>query len=480
MNIYFVTLGCDKNLVDSEKMLGILSQRGYNFTEDLEAADIAVVNTCCFIKDAQKESVGSILDLADRKKDGKLKALIVTGCLAQRYREDILKEVPEVDAVLGTTSLPEIADVVTEILEKDGKTGKSSPGSAPSPAAAKAAGTSDGTAGIVSLTPLSRPVHGGEKRVLSTGTCTEYLKIAEGCSKRCTYCVIPDVRGPYRSVPMDELLEEAGTLASQGVKELILVAQETTLYGIDLYGKKMLPELLRKLCRIDGYRWIRILYCYPEEITDELIDVMASEPKILHYIDMPIQHASDDILRKMGRKTNRKELEERIAAIRAKIPDVCLRTTLISGFPTETETDHRHLLAFVRKEKFDRLGDFTYSKEDGTPAAKMKPQVKASEKKRRRAEIMEAQQKIAFAKARRMKGRNLTALIEGRLTEEAMDSSDFDGRNVYVARTYMDAPEVDGMLFLPSDYELMSGDFVNVKITGSRGYDLIGEVTGRA
>lgn len=450
MNIYFVSLGCDKNLVDTEKMLGALTSHGYSFTGDVEAADIAVVNTCCFIKDAQTESVEAILEMADRKKSGLLKGLIVAGCLAQRYRDDIEKEVPEVDVVLGTTAIDRIVEAADDILRKQGHE--------------------------ILTESLDKPATGGEARVLTTGGHYGYLRIAEGCNKWCTYCVIPSVRGPYRSVPMEQVLAEAKELAERGVKELILVAQETTLYGTDLYGEKRLPALLRGLAAIDGIRWIRLLYCYPEEITDELIDTIAAEPKVLHYLDMPIQHASDEVLRRMGRHTTRKDLEEVIGKIRAKIPDCCLRTTLITGFPGETETDHRHLLAFVRKMKFDRLGVFPYSREDGTPAAKMKPQIKAAVKRQRRKELMLAQQEIAFRKARKQKNRILDAIVEGRIAEDQVMDVSRPGAFVYTARTYMDAPDVDGMLFLETSRDLMTGDFVSVRITGSRGYDLIGEL----
>jgi ribosomal protein S12 methylthiotransferase len=463
MKIYFVSLGCDKNLVDSEKMLGELSEHGYEFTDDEETADIAAVNTCCFIHDAQQESVDTILELAERRKSGKLKALIVTGCLAQRYQKDIVQEIPEVDAVLGTTAIDEIVRAVDAVLQENqpGKEGREG---------CNAAGKT-GNIGMIGdpvrkvhLEDLSRPEHGGQKRILTTPGAVGYLKIAEGCDKHCTYCVIPSVRGPYRSVPMEELLQEASSLAAQGVKELILVAQETTVYGVDLYGRKRLPDLLKKLCAIDGIEWIRILYCYPEEITDELIETIADEPKILHYLDMPIQHASDAILKAMGRRTNRAELEEIIARIRSRIPDICLRTTLITGFPGESEQNHRHLLAFVKKMKFDRLGVFTYSKEDGTPAAAMRPQVPARIKKQRQKELMLAQQEIAFRKVGKMKKKQLQAIVEGKLV----------GEDVYTARTYRDAPGVDGLLFIETPRELMSGDMVNVTVTGSKGYDLTG------
>ncbi len=453
MKILFVSLGCDKNLVDTEVMLGALADRGYSFTDDEEEAEIAVVNTCCFIHDAKQESIDAILELAERKTSGQLKALVVTGCLAQRYKDEVLKEIPEVDAVLGTTATDVLAEELDAIL-----------------------GSREDREKLV-LEDLSKAPAGNQKRVRTSGDATGYLKIAEGCNKRCTYCVIPDVRGPYRSVPQEDLIKEAQSLAAAGVRELILVAQETTLYGLDLYGEKRLPQLLTALCQVEGIDWIRILYCYPEEITPELIQVIAKEPKILHYLDMPIQHASDEILRKMGRRTNRQELEERIKALREAIPDICLRTTLITGFPGETEADHEILKKFIKKMKFDRLGVFTYSREEDTPAAKMKPQVPARIKKQRQKELMLLQQEIAFKQAARMKGKKLQALIEGRIVED--DSIDWETgkeRFVYTARTYKDAPNIDGLLFVESERELLSGELVNVKITGSEQYDLIGKL----
>lgn len=453
MKILFVSLGCDKNLVDTEVMLGALADRGYSFTDDEEEAEIAVVNTCCFIHDAKQESIDAILELAERKTSGQLKALVVTGCLAQRYKDEVLKEIPEVDAVLGTTATDVLGDELDAIL-----------------------GSREDREKLV-LEDLSKAPAGNQKRMRTSGDATGYLKIAEGCNKRCTYCVIPDVRGPYRSVPQEDLIKEAQSLAEAGVRELILVAQETTLYGLDLYGEKRLPQLLKALCQVEGIDWIRILYCYPEEITPELIQVIAQEPKILHYLDMPIQHASDEILRKMGRRTNRQELEERIKTLREAIPDICLRTTLITGFPGETEEDHEILKKFIKKMKFDRLGVFTYSREEDTPAAKMKPQVPARVKKQRQKELMLLQQEIAFKQAAKMKGRKLQALIEGRIVED--DSIDWEtGRErfVYTARTYKDAPNIDGLLFVESERELISGELVDVKITGSQEYDLIGEL----
>lgn len=443
MKILFVSLGCDKNLVDSEEMLGTLRERGYQFTDDENEADAAIVNTCCFIMDAQKESIEQILALAERRTEGTLKALIVTGCMAQRYKDEVLKEIPEVDAVIGTTSEGRIADILDEILQKGG---------------------SAGSGGYLFVDSEDKRTGTTAERVVTTGGYYSYLKIAEGCDKCCTYCVIPSIRGHYRSVPMEQLLEQARLLASKGIRELILVAQETTLYGTDLYGHKALPELLRKLADIPGIEWIRLMYCYPEEITKEIAEAMRDIPQVLHYIDMPIQHASDEILRRMGRHTNRQELTEKIAMLRKMMPDICLRTTLITGFPGEKEEDHRALLHFVREMRFDRLGVFTYSKEDGTPAAKMSPQIPARVKKKRQKELMLLQQEIAFEAAQEMEGRVVEALVEGQLV----------GEHVYLARTYKDAPGIDGALFIETQRELMTGDLVKVKITGSREYDLIG------
>ena len=436
MKVLFVSLGCDKNLVDSEHMLGALFEKGFTFTDDEAEAEAAVVNTCCFIEDAQKESIDEILALAERRTAGELKALVVTGCMAERYRDEILKEIPEVDAVVGMKEEERLPDILWEVLGA-------------------------GKAGTAATASSDRAL---PRRILTTGGGYAYLKIAEGCDKCCTYCVIPSIRGGYQSVPMEELVAQARELAEQGVRELILVAQETTLYGTDLYGDKKLPELLRQLSEVEGIEWIRLLYCYPEEITDELLYAMRDLPKVLHYLDMPVQHAADSILKKMGRRTDRRELEEKIQRIRSVLPDVCLRTTLITGFPGEKEEDHRQLMDFVERMRFDRLGVFTYSKEEGTPAAKMSPQIPARVKKKRRKELMLLQQQIAFEEAEAMSGRVVDAIVEGRIA----------GEDVYLARTYKDAPGVDGALFIETMRELMSGDLVKVQITGSNEYDLIG------
>lgn len=439
MKILFISLGCDKNLVDSEVMLGLLAEKGYGFTDDETQADIIVVNTCCFIGDAKEESVNTILEMAEWKNKGKLKGLIVTGCLAERYREEILKEIPEVDAVVGTASYDRIAEVIEQAAAGEQKL---------------LYGNTD------------RLVMTETGRILTTGGHYAHLKIAEGCDKHCTYCIIPKLRGRYRSFPMEKLVKEAQELANQGVKELILVAQETTMYGTDLYGEKKLHELLKELCRIRGIRWIRIQYCYPEEIYEELIRTIRDEPKICHYLDLPIQHASDRILKRMGRRTTRQDLQKMIGRLREEIPDICLRTTLITGFPQETEEEHEELLDFVDEMEFDRLGVFPYSPEEDTPAACMEGQIPEEIKEARRDELMELQQDISFEKAEAMIGKELWCMVEGKVAEEY----------AYVARTYKDAPGVDGYIFIQTMAELMSGDFVKVHVTGADEYDLIGEI----
>lgn len=439
MKILFISLGCDKNLVDSEVMLGMLTGKGYEITDDENEADVVVVNTCCFIGDAKEESIHNILEMAELRKAGDIKALIVTGCLAQRYKEEVQTEIPEVDAIIGTTAIDAIVETLEDVL----------------------AGQGHNHIEDINRTPVY-----DKSRIVTTGGHYAYLKIAEGCDKRCFYCIIPKVRGNYRSIPMESLLAEARKLVEFGAKELILVAQETTLYGKDLYGEKSLPRLLHELCKIDGLYWIRILYCYPEEITDELIETIRTEEKVCHYLDIPIQHASDNILKRMGRRTNQAELRDMIARLRERIPDICLRTTLITGFPGETQEDHEELMAFVDEMEFDRLGVFTYSAEEDTPAAEFEDQIEEEIKKDRQAEIMELQQEIAFEKAENAVGRTVLAMIEGRLPNE----------NAYAARTYMDAPNVDGLVFVQTSRELMTGDFVKVKITGSYEYDLIGEI----
>ena len=438
MNVLFISLGCDKNLVDTEVMLGMLADSGYSFTDDESQAEAVVVNTCCFINDAKEESINTILEMAELKKSGQLKALIVTGCLAQRYRDEILEEIEEVDAIIGTSAIETIVETLDKVLQ-----------------------------GIKEnhVEALDKPPIGGKKRVVTTGGYYAYLKIAEGCNKHCTYCIIPKIRGNYRSIPMEDILKEARMLAEGGVKELILVAQETTLYGTDLYGEKRLPQLLKQLCEIEDLKWVRLLYCYPEEITDELIEVVATQPKICHYLDIPIQSGSDKILKRMGRWTDTAQIRSLIEKLRSRIPDICIRTTFIAGFPGETADDHEDTMYFINEMEFDRLGAFAYSPEEGTPAAEMPDQVSEEEKEGRQAEIMELQQEIAFEAAEKMTGKVLTVMVEGKIAED----------DIYVARSYKDAPGVDGYVFFESMRSYMSGDFVEVTITGSNEYDLIGE-----
>lgn len=440
MNVLFVSLGCDKNLVDSEHMLGDLIDHDFTICDNEEDADIIVVNTCSFISDAMEESIQTIIDLGAYKESGKLKGLIVSGCLAQRFTEDILEELPEVDAIIGTNSYDELINAINIVLEKNRE----------KPVFKK------------ELTGL--PKDG--RRVLTTGGHYAYLKIAEGCNKRCTYCIIPYLRGDYRSVPMERLLAEATQLAKDGVKELILVAQETTVYGMDIYGKKSLTDLLHKLCEIEGIEWIRILYAYPEEITDELIECMASEPKICHYIDMPIQHCNDELLHSMARKTNKADIMNIADRLRKAMPDISLRTTLICGFPGETEEMHEELLQFIKDMSFDRLGAFAYSKEEGTVAATWDNQVEEELKQKWLDEVMLCQKEISLSNNKKYIGRTLRVFIEGKLPEDG----------VFIGRTYRDTPSVDGFIFVNSDIELTSGQFVDVEVTGFDEYDLIGDV----
>ena len=437
--IFFISLGCDKNLVDSEIMIGLLRQACFELVTDESEAEVIVVNTCSFVCDARDESIQTLIEMGRMKEEGRCRVLIAAGCLAERYKDEILTEMPEVDGVVGTASYQHIAELVKQTL----------------------GGRREEV--FEDVNGLPQP---DVDRAVQTGSCSSYLKIAEGCDKHCSYCIIPSLRGHYRSYPMDYLVRQARKLAEQGIRELNLVAQETTVYGTDIYGKKMLPELLRRLCRIDGLEWIRILYCYPEEITQELLETIRDEDKICDYLDLPIQHASDRILKLMGRRTNHDDLVSIIRKAREIVPDICLRTTLISGFPTETEEDHQILKDFVREQKFDRLGVFCYSREDGTRAALMEGQIDEAVKERRRGELMEIQQDIVFEKNRSMEGRQLEVLLEGRIPED----------DVYVGRTRRDAPDVDGYIFLDYDGSLMSGDIVPALVTGARDYDLTGDV----
>ena len=440
MKVLFISLGCDKNLVDSEHMSGLLSKAGYQFTDDEEEADIIIINSCCFINDAKEESIETIFDMARYKEDGHCQALVLAGCLAQRYIDEIEEEIPEIDICIGTTAIDSIVEALDSFFEKKEK--------------------------IKKLKQIDYLAGADAPRNLSSISSYAYLKIAEGCDKHCTYCIIPKIRGNYRSVPMEKLLKEAEELARKGIRELVLVAQETTVYGKDLYGEKTLHILLKKLAAIPDIRWIRILYCYPEEIYGELIDVMAEEQKICHYLDIPIQHASDLILKRMGRKTTNAEIRKQIATLRRRIPDIVLRTTLITGFPGETQKDHEEVLQFVEEMKFERLGVFTYSPEENTPAAEMDHQIPEDIKTARRNEIMELQQNIVFHKAGQLLGKTFLTMIEGKIS----------GENAYIGRTYRDTPGVDSNIFVMTNEELMTGDFVRVTVTGTNDYDLIGEL----
>lgn len=437
MKVLFISLGCDKNLADSEEMLGLLTGKGHEIVDSEEEAEVIVINTCCFIHDAKEESIENILEMAEYKKAGTCKVLIVTGCMAQRYKEEIIEEIPEVDAVLGTTSYMDILKAIDEACE-----GRH----------------------FQEFRDINELPEDSGRRVLTTGGHYGYLKIAEGCDKHCTYCIIPSLRGRFRSVPQERLIAQAEHMAEQGVKELILVAQETTMYGTDLYGKKTLHLLMKELCKIKGIRWIRVLYCYPEEIYDELIQTIKEEPKICHYLDLPIQHANDEILKRMGRRTTKQELIDIISKLRREIPDIALRTTLITGFPGETKEQHEELMEFVDEMEFDRLGVFTYSPEEDTAAARMEGQIEEEVKEERQAELMELQQEIAFDTAENMVGKEVLVMIEGKVADE----------NAYVGRTYRDAPNVDGLIFVNTEEELMSGDFAKVKVSGAVDYDLIG------
>lgn len=440
MKILFVSLGCDKNLVDTENMLGILKNKGFEFTDDEWEADIIAINTCCFIGDAKQESINTILEMAEHKKDARCKVLVVAGCLAHRYQDEIIKEIPEVDAFVGTSSYDKIADMINSVLEEKGISNF--------------------------VEDANRMPMVEADRIVTTPGYYEYLKIADGCDKHCTYCVIPKVRGSFRSFPIEYLVNQTKKLVEGGVKEIILVAQETTLYGVDLYGKKSLPKLLHNLGLIEGLEWIRILYCYPEEINDELIEAIKNEPKVCHYLDMPIQHASDNILKRMGRRTSKQELTDIVAKLRREIPDIALRTTLITGFPGETDVDHEEVMQFIDECEFDRLGVFTYSREEDTVAAQMPDQIDEEIKEKYRDELMQLQQEISADRSAAMIGRIVRVMIEGFIPED----------NTYVGRSYKDAPNVDGLVFVECDRELMSGDFIDVKITGSTEYDLIGTI----
>lgn len=439
MNILMVSLGCDKNLCDSEAMLGLLRDNNFNITNDESEADVVVVNTCSFIHDAMEESINTILEMAELKKD-RLKYLIVAGCLAERFKAEIFDEIPEVDACIGTSSFDKIVQVIND-LEKD-------------------------EAKVTCFDSLDRLAIVDSNRVITSGTFMGYLKIAEGCNKFCTYCVIPHIRGKFRSVPMEKLVKEAEYMASQGIKELILVAQETTCYGIDIYGKKSLSKLVNELAKIEGIEWIRLMYCYPEEIDDEIVELFASCDKLCKYIDMPLQHSEDNILHRMGRRTDKISIKTVINKLREKVPNIAIRTSLITGFPGETVDDHERLMEFLDEMELDRVGVFTYSKEDGTPAASYSNQVPSELANTWRDEIMELQQEISFDKNEALIGTIQQVIVEGYSPDD----------DVYVGRTYRDAPNVDGLVFIKCDYELFSGTIVNVRIDEAGPYDLIGGI----
>ena len=439
MKILFVSLGCDKNLVDTEEMLGIIKEQGHTITNEEQEAEVIVINTCCFIHDAKEESIETILEMAEYRTNGNCQALVVAGCLAERYREEIQSEIPEVDAIVGVTAIDDIVGAIDEVLKGKKVSRFCNPDALPK---------------------------GADKRIVTTGGHYAYLKIAEGCDKHCTYCIIPKIRGNFRSVPMEKVLKQARQLVSDGIKELIVVAQETTTYGIDLDGEKSLHRLLRELCKIEELQWIRLMYCYPEEIDDELITTIKEEPKICNYLDIPIQHASTDVLKRMGRRTSKEQLVKVIRKLRQEIPDIVLRTTLITGFPGETAEDFVEMMEFVDEMEFERLGVFTYSLEEDTPAAKMSEQISEEVKQERQTEIMELQQEISFELDERRIGQQLTVFIEGKVADE----------EVYIGRTYADAPNVDGYIFINTSKSLVSGDFVEAKVTAALEYDLIGEL----
>lgn len=439
IKISFTSLGCDKNLVDSEVMLGLIDEEGYKVVSDDAIADVIIVNTCCFINDAKAESIENILELAEYKETGECKALIVTGCMAERYKEEVFNELPEVDAIVGTGSYEKIIEVIKETLEGNK---------------------------VQRFDSIDITSEGRRKRLISTPGYFEYIKIAEGCNNFCTYCIIPQLRGKYRSRKMEDIVDEARELVEQGVKEIILVAQDTTRYGIDLYGDKKLHILLEELSKIEDLKWIRLMYCYPEEINDNLIEAIKNLDKVCNYIDMPIQHANDLILKRMARRSNQAQLREVIGKLRQEIPNISLRTTLITGFPGETEDDFNDMLQFIKDMRFNRLGAFTYSQEDGTKAAKFEDQVDDDIKERRKTAIMEAQKIISEELSKEQVGRELDTIIDGKLPEED---------HIYCGRTYMDAPDIDGYIFVNSERNYMSGDFTRAKVVGSYEYDLIGE-----
>lgn len=443
IKVAFISLGCDKNLMDSEIMLGLIQEQGYIITQEEEEAEIIIINSCGFKLDANEEGIDNILRVAEHKKTGKCVGLILAGCMAQRYRQEIFNSLPEVDGIVGTGDFEGIVKVIEEILK--------------------------GKKNVELITDKNKNLDDKsyQKRVLTTTGGFAYLKIAEGCDKKCTYCTIPSIRGNFRSRTIESLIDEATTLSKKEVKEIILVAQDSSLYGTDIYGKKMLPKLLEELAKIEGIKWIRVLYCYPEHIDDNLINEMARNDKVCNYIDMPIQHADDDILKLMGRISDKKNLENTINKLRTKMPDICIRTTFIVGFPNETKENFKNLMDFTEKMKFDRLGVFTYSREEGTKAFDMDNQVDEEIKEYRKEEILKLQKDISMQICNNFIGKELEVIVEGKI-----DGED----NVYCGRSYRDCYEIDGFIFFKSDNELIAGDFYNIKITDAYDYDLIGEI----
>ena len=435
--VSLVSLGCSKNLIDAEQMLAILEDNGFEIIDNEENADIMIVNTCAFIDDAKQEAIDCILEHAEYKKADSERLLVVTGCLSQRYKDEILNEIPEVDIVIGTNEFDKIADIIKNYSKENTNVYCSEE--------------------YMECDSL--------RRVVTTPKYTAFIRIAEGCDNRCTYCIIPYIRGSYRSRSIEDIVHEAKILAENGAKELVVIAQDTSRYGIDIYGKYMLPKLLKKLCGIGGIEWIRLHYCYPEFITDELIDVMASEEKICNYLDIPIQHANDEILKKMGRKINKEQLTELIKKLRAKISDIVIRTTIIVGFPTETDEQFSELRDFVTDVEFDRLGIFTYSQEEGTPAARMKGQIDEETKRNRQEILMIDQAEVSEGLNKQKVGKTFKVLVEG-----------YDNIiKMFYGRTYADSAEVDGKVFFSSLKKCDDGEFVYVKITDYMEYDLYGE-----
>ena len=437
--ISFVSLGCDKNLIDSEIMLGLIDEKGYIITPNDSEADVIIINSCGFILDANQEAIDKVLEMADYKANGNCKALIVTGCMAQRYKDEIFESLPEVDAVVGTGDFENIGAVIDRLL--------------------------NGEKLVTDINHLLNENNSYKRMVTTTGGFS-YLKIAEGCDNRCTYCTIPSLRGKYRSRNIESLVKEAQILADKGVRELILIAQDTSLYGKDLYGEQKLHVLLQEISKIEDIKWIRILYCDPENVYDELIDEMASNPKVLHYLDMPVQHTNDRILKLMGRRSTGDKIKDTVNRLRAKMPDMCIRTTLITGFPTETQEEFESVIDFMKEVKFDRLGVFTYSPEEGTPACRMDGQIDEEIKAQRKESIMEAQMEISAELGQKFVGKTLEVIVEGKIEDED---------DLYCGRSFRDCYEIDGFVFFKSSEELIAGDFYNIKITSAGDYDLIGE-----